>query len=322
MIKIKRIIISIGIITCICLLFYYFPEQLAWINQEYGLLISLPFIVLIPWLTSERWVEHYRLKREHSIQLAEKSLSEWKKRINEFTILDSKPNSESFEFEVVYPEKIYSIIYFHFLEEHLRKAHPFILELWSSVENHHTDMNEWRANILDNMRQIIINDAYLEGLELHPHYYIQSFESRLDPPPEYYEPDTIVNSLFNEIEYFQKYNKHWLNFELRTRSIDINEQRHIAYELVYDNKTIFRTLNKDDINILEKWFSDLSERQEFINNINILNNGIAELERLKKEFDITINQLIWFVQLGNNLKGNCPFCPPGILSTIKDIFLG
>lgn len=320
--KIKRVIALIGVIIVILSLFYFFPKELAWINQEYGLLISLPFIVLIPWLTSERWVEHYRLKREHSIQLAEKSLTEWKKRINEFTILDSKPNSESFEFEVIHPENINSIIYFHFLEEHLQKARPLILELWASVRTHHTDMNEFRANFLENMRQRIIHDAYLEGLELQPHYSIQIFESRLYPPSEYYEPDTIVYSLFNEIEYFQKYNKHWLNFEIRTRNIDINEQRHIAYELVYDNKTIFRTINKDEINILKKWFSDFSERNEFINNFNLLNEGIAELERLKKEFDNAINYLIWFVQLGNNLKGDCPFCPPGILSNIKDIFLG
>ena len=92
--KIKRVIALIGVIIVILSLFYFFPKELAWINQEYGLLISLPFIVLIPWLTSERWVEHYRLKREHSIQLAEKSLTEWKKRINEFTILYSKPNYE------------------------------------------------------------------------------------------------------------------------------------------------------------------------------------------------------------------------------------
>lgn len=321
MIKIKRIMALIGIIIGIILLFYYFPKELAWINQQYGLLITISISILIPWLTSERWVEQYRLKRDHSMELAEESLSQWKEEIDELTKIESKIYIESFEFEYILPKPKSSIIYFKYLNEHLQKGHPIILELWSKIENYHTSVNLMKTDIKENIRKAIINDDSLKKLELTPHYQIQIFERKLNPPPEHYVPDTITDLLLLDIDYFQKYQKHWSHFERRKYTIKINEQDKHAIELMYMDKTIFRTLNEDNIDILKKWFIDFSERHEIINMVRSFNDQDALLEIYKMEFVNALDELIWFVRLGNNLKGECSFCPAGIFSAIKNHFL-
>jgi len=320
--KINRIITLIGIIIGVILLFYYFPKELAWINQQYVLLITISISILIPWLTSERWVEQYRLKRDHSMEFANESLSQWRDEIDELTKIESKIYIESFEFEYRYPKSNSSIIYFKYLNEHLQKGHPIILELWSKIENHCISVNQMITDIKENIRKAIINDDLLEKLELKKHYYIQISERRSYPPPEYYEPDTIVNLLLSEIDYLQKYQKHWSNFEMRKIVININEKPTNVFELSYDNKIILRTLNEDNINILKKWFIDFSERYEIINMVRSFNDQDALLEIYKMEFVNALDDLIWFVRLGNNLKGECSFCPVGIFSAIKNHFLG
>jgi len=47
-----------------------------------------------------------------------------------------------------------------------------------------------------------------------------------------------------------------------------------------------------------------------------------ELETSKKEYVTKVNDLIWSVELGNNLQGSCSFCPSGILESIKTAILG
>jgi hypothetical protein len=53
-----------------------------------------------------------------------------------------------------------------------------------------------------------------------------------------------------------------------------------------------------------------------------LQSLFEELEELKETFERNVDELIWFVELGNNLKGECPFCPPDILSSLKDTLIG
>lgn len=320
--KFRRIISFLGILFGVFFVLYYFPKELAWLNTQYGLLITISVSVLIPWLTSERWVEQYRLKREHSVKLAEESLWEWRHKINDFTEIKSIPNTDTYIYEAIESPKPSTISYFTYLEEHLKTGHSLIIELWSNLEANYTRINEYKASILESIRQIIVNDDYLDGLELTKHHLRKSRVHRIQPPLQYYSPDEITESIFDEIEYLLQYNQHQHSniFGVTPTNMETEEGYLQTYELKYNVRLLFRTLNNDNIQILKGWFNSLSEREELINQVENLHKEISLLDELKEEFIKKVDELIWYVQLGNNLKGNCPYCPPGTLTAIVKYF--
>lgn len=314
--------VLLGFLSVLAYVLRYHSDTIVALNSQYGILFTLSISVLIPWLTSERWVEYYRLKREHSQKLAKSPLTNWKESINHFTSLDVEPNKETFQYTPIPPETLTSLPYFDYLKKHLEQGHTHILESWAEVARKHGSVHEYKAEFMEKIRQSIFERSYLDDMGLKSFHYIQA-RRRIPYPLEFYCPDRFAESIFFHIKYYSEYASYPDTFlKERQANIDQEGKSHTVWDFVYDSDTLVRTLNKDDLHIFKGFFNGIATKPEFHKEMSQLQSQIEELEKLKERFERNVDELIWFIELGNNLKGECPFCPPNILSSLKDTFIG
>jgi hypothetical protein len=280
-----------------------------------NIFLTAAFSAIIAYLTSEIAVERSRLRRTHTEKLKD-SLSEWVKSPYTYIEFRSEYSHNEGKIEAKIARFISTIPFYDYLWSHLKKGHKDITESWNYLYELFLKLNKERANIINNIH-IKLKELNIDSIQYF--YYPKLYEKQ---PEEFIMLAKISEMIYEEIKMRLEKKVYW----------NIGEPRIVKFygreEILFHSLIMPSPLSHEETCVTFIKYDDVVKTMKNIYNIlddeeinNTIRSFLSQYSEFKKEeinFTNKLKKLIWYIELGNNLKGNCDFCPGQIYKTLKD----
>lgn len=246
----------------------------------------------------ERWVETFRIRREHSIKLNEGFLKPWLSKIKEYSKIDAAYSKDSDKMVGVEPEYPTDLNFFDEAKSHLETKYPNVLEAWEELKRVTSQHNEKLAIVLEELRTSIIGE-----LKMHCYYYNLGAEE----PAEHIKPDKIAQQVYQEIESRAQYERKWFRGEPRVTPVIIGSLKF--FRLEWGNNILIRSRDEEKVISSIPFINQLIETPKFNKEEKNLTKRKDEIYKVKRDdFEAKIKEVIESIDLGNILEGKCRHC--------------
>jgi hypothetical protein len=278
-----------------------------------NIILTALFSFFIALLTSEKAVERSQLRRYHSEKLKD-SLIEWKSNIHLFLTFNSEYSHNDRQIEMKIIGDISTIPFYNFLWEHLEKGNKDIVDSWNHLYELFLKINNERADIINN----IFIKLKEQNADRNSYFYYPKLYDK--QPEEFINIIKMSEIIFEETQTRLRENVKWKGGEpnitkshgregilfhnLAMSSTSPSSQETCASLINYDEmvkimKSVYDVLADEGINDSVRHF--LTQFPSYY---------VHEID-----FSNKLSNLIWYIELGNNLKGSCKFCPGQIYKT-------
>jgi len=263
-------------------------------------LTSLAVSFLIAKFYGERWVEMARRRREHSIKLKEEVLKPWLTKIGEEYCKIDVVYSHHFDRIVgVEPKDPTDLEFFDVAKSHLESKYPEILKAWVEFKLVTSEHNKELAILLEEIRMLTIRE-----LKMPCHYWRPAAET----PEEYIIPDRFSQCVYQEMEWREPYKRKWASGE--PRIVPTMHGNKKFYELEWGIYRLVKIRDEKQAENAILLINKIIETSRFREEAKNLTKRKNEIYNAKREnFEAKIKDLIKSIELGNNLRGKCRFCP-------------
>ena len=247
----------------------------------------------------ERRVETLRRRRDHSIKLNDAVLKPWLSKVEEYCKIEAMYSQNNNRMMGVEPKNPTDLEFFDVAIKHLETKYPNILEAWEELKRATSKHNEKLAIVLEEIRSSIIRE-----LKMHCYYYSLGAKE----PEEHIKPDKIAQQIYQEIESRAQYKRKWFRGKPRVTPVIISGEKFFRLEWV--NNILIRSRDEKKVESSIPFINQLMETPKFIKEEKNLTKRKDEVSKIEREdFEAKIKDVIESIDLGNNLKGKCRFCP-------------
>lgn len=278
------------------------PENLTWGTYILSALISTFISAVVSLLLNKFFTERSRKMRDHSIILNNKSLKIWLEKINEICIKGAKYSHEDKKIIGLELGDLKVVPHYQSLESHMKSGHPKEWGLWEVFRNEVKRYNGECATILEDIRQKFLQES--KNLDL-TEFYPQPGKIT---PENYVRPNKIAEEVLKEVENrLSGIDKWWggkprLDYfigreDIKFHRLNVRESGEFIYD-VDRSKVIF---------CLE-FILSMVETPEIIQGSEKLSKIEGEIRKKRDNFENELKKLISYIELGNNLRGNCDVC--------------
>jgi len=272
---------------------------------------TIPVIatLITAFIFSEKAVERSQLKRHHSKTL-QKSLRMWLEYFDTYTLLKTDYDESENKFVPHIPSmRVEDIPFYRFLIEHLTKGHKELYDSWIGCFTIFERLNRMRADIFENIRQELLHRLKKFEIELKTAKYHPDIKG------PHINIDIFVLAIFNIFE--RKYEKGFFfddENKPRIREVPVWDDTLKDYvtgsDLFFpDTGSAAKSKTWRTISKLEEILYSVLENESLLNQIQSFMSEKDIFDEKKNDTKRKLEELIEYIELGNNIKGKCKFCP-------------
>ncbi len=249
--------------------------------------------------TPETRSEKAKLRREHSVKIMEQALKPWLDGSLFYSKLDAEYSPRYDEFVGLEPKDPTNLDFFEFAKSHLESEYPEVLRAWNELKSITSKYNSKLATFLNEIREFTI--AFLEMAITYSGF-------RGKTPAQYMILDRFVKSVFEEIKY-QVYNEiDYFVEEPKIQPVGIGGKTF--QQLVWKSYALVQSRDIYKAKKAKKIIERLIESPKLREGMRGLLEIEAEILKTRlPNFETKIKDVIKSVELGNQFKGKCRFCP-------------
>jgi len=233
------------------------------------------------------------------LKLMNEVLKPWLAKIGEeYCRVDAVYSPELDKMVGVEPRDPTNLEFFDAARNHLETKYSSVLKAWEEFKTVGAEYNKNLAVVLEEIRTLAIKELRL------PCYY---WRPAIEQPKEFIMPDLLAQRIYEEIEWREPQKRKWARCEpLITPAISGTEK---VFHLEW-NGTLVKSRYRDAVEDALFLINRTIEKPSYQEKANDLKKRKKEVYDAKREnFEVKIKDVIKAIELGNNLKGKCRFCP-------------
>ena len=264
-----------------------------------GGLIASIISVLATKYYGERWVERFRVRRDHSVKINDEVFTIWLDKAKDYANMGSSYSNKTDKMIENKPKDPIDLRFFDEAKSHLEAKYPNILKVWEELKLVTSRHNEKLAFVLEEIRIAIIGE-----FKMHCYYWSLGTEE----PEERILPDKITQQIYREIESRAQNNRKWFRGKPLVTPYTSRDEKF--FQLEWENSRVIRSRNEQKVIDSIPFINQIIETPKFIEKEKNLTKEKNEIYKIKLEdFETEIKDVIKSIELGNILQGKCRFCP-------------